>query len=65
MLRDADLSDGGFHHERGNSSGVLEPSRLAGHSIVFKYSDATTNGMGPHMSLPNLYVSRVLKAQQL
>lgn len=65
MLRDADLSDGGFHHDRGNSNGVLEPSRLAGHSIVFKYSQATTDGLGAHMSLPNLYVSRVLKAQQL
>jgi len=65
MLRDADLSDGGFHHERGRSTSVLEPAHLAGHSIVFKYSQATTGGMGAHMSLPNLYVNRVLKAQQI
>lgn len=62
MLKGAGLSESGFYHERSNGQRVLEPAHLAAHSIVFKYSNATVAGLGAHMSMPNLYIGRVLKA---
>lgn len=44
------------------ASTVLSPEQLASRPIIFKASNATTGGLGPHGSLPKLYFGRTERA---
>lgn len=59
MLKQAGLPQNNFYLENGNPNRVVGASELASHSIFFKHSTATVGKLGPHMSLPNIYVNVV------
>ena len=62
MLRQAGLPASAMLEEHGNGSNVLWASRIAEKGIVFKHTTATTDRLGPHGSVPNLYFGPVQAA---
>lgn len=62
-LNEARLSQAGMYEDYKQSGSIVGAEKFQNHSIVFKKSDRTVAGKGAHMSLPNLYVGRVLEAE--
>jgi hypothetical protein len=65
MLIKAGLPKSSMLTDYDHGKDVMDPSTLAQHPIVFKYSDATIDGKGAHMSLPNLYLEKLERAAAL
>ena len=63
MLREAGLPESTMYQEFGNGKAVMNDGQVQKHSIVFKFSSATTEGKGTHMSIPNLYVHQIVDAR--
>jgi len=59
MLEHAGLSKSSMVKDYNHGKQIMDPATLAGHPIIFKYSNATVAGKGSHASLPNLYVHNV------
>jgi hypothetical protein len=65
MLGKAGLPKSSMLTDYTHGQDVMDGATLAQHPIIFKYSNATIDGKGPHMSLPNLYLDKVEMAAAL
>ena len=64
MLRVAGLPQTLVHRDYQNGASVMTADEIAQHSIIFKFSSATTPGRGPHAAMPRLYVAPIESAEK-
>jgi len=63
-LRQAGLPAGRIYQDERSGTGVMTPDEIARNPIVYKYTDATYKGKGPHTSLPMLYIGPIQAANR-
>ncbi len=62
MLNQAGLSSSSMMEDYNNGSALMDADVISKHSILFKYSSATTDGVNAHLSMPHLYIGPVAAA---
>jgi len=62
LLQKAALSPAVVFEDYDHGDQLMTPAEMASHPVIFKFSSATVDNLGTHMSLPNLYVSVVEQA---
>lgn len=63
MLSQAGLPDRVYQDDR-RGTGPMTADEIGRSPIVYKYTDATYNGKGPHTSLPMLYIGPIQQANR-